>query len=141
MKDNHSTETLLPLHIKLQGLYPKDWLVGDEVSYRGMKTIISGITNLHVGLELGLNPRTWFSNDDLELIKIPRTIDDSSPEAQKRSLIGMLVGYSEVCWRTGKDGAYIHNYPEDVEGGGKFIHGSSPTHAILLALMSQEGLT
>jgi hypothetical protein len=76
------------------------------------------------------------------LIRIPLTIDDSSPEASKRSLWGMLEGrpkslssdvYGEAYTRTNTVGIkHLNSYEEYV--------GSTPEEAILKALCHQEGV-
>ncbi|MFA6358756.1 MAG: hypothetical protein WCY09_08900, partial [Candidatus Omnitrophota bacterium] len=142
---NYFTTTLLPMHITLNksGLYKRvcgDWQVGDGVSYRGLKTIVSGITGQHVGLELGVSvnaQRIWFNNNDAELIRIPRTIDDSG-----RDLWGMVdwkLFTQEMADDEGNINIYENPYIH-LDGHDAPIGSGPPTEAILKALCAQENI-
>jgi hypothetical protein len=143
MNDNHFIETLFPLHIKLQGLYKRvcgDWQVGDKCFDTERE---------QNGLVVAVDPETVdYANDDGNvwwakmsyLLRIPRTIDDSSTEAHKRSLWGMVdwdrfgIEHS-LCYGADPQLTVIHDAEND-EGMIKVT--DSPTHAILKALVSQE---
>lgn len=71
------------------------------------------------------------------LLIFPRTIDDSSPEAQKRSLWGM-VDWNR--WNIAVDGTNSITYIVNIIGKGGDIEGATPTEAILRALCAQEGV-
>ena len=128
MNAKHFQEVLLPLHIKLQGLYREkcgDWVIGDSWKYPA-----TGDVYIYSG---------WTGDPPECAIMLPRTIDDSSPEAQKRSLWGM------VDWTILQP---THAGPLywgllDLRTAGKLIptvHKGLPTEAILKALCTQEGI-
>jgi len=117
---------LIALQPKIRSILgPPVW--GDRVYYLDTKT-----------------PSTYPVNENQGYIRIPLTIDDSSEEARRRSLWGMLsetvlpketlyvgtevFGNGYECGYTTKDGFYE-----------KAI-GDTPTEAILKALLAQEGL-
>jgi hypothetical protein len=75
---------------------------------------------------------------------LPRTIDDSSEEAQKRSLWVMVNWKMFECISPQAPGGYIKIYQWNKEVGlfsDKVCSWCSPTEAILKALCSQEGVT
>jgi hypothetical protein len=75
---------------------------------------------------------------------IPRTIDDSSLEAQRRSLWEMLRGtktlydYLDIEQGLGIQGDI--GIGVSLSGGYKYFKGSSSTEVILRALCAQEGI-
>jgi hypothetical protein len=156
MNANYFTTTLLPLHIKLQGLYREkcgDWLTGDEgwVVYRGRLVWFTVIQNFAEGLLGGVLHtitedfgKVNFDNDDPALIRIPRTIDDSSPEASRRSLWGMLNGTKTLCDYHKAEQGLGQQGEIDIGVGMnseyKCFKGKTPTEAILKALCSQENI-
>lgn len=66
----------------------------------------------------------------------PLTIDDSSPEAQNRSLLGMMSGLISIENKGKGRGYYVW-----IESGEVMQHfdGATATEAILRALRAQEG--
>jgi hypothetical protein len=145
MNANHFQEVLLPLHIKLQGLYREkcgDWQIQDDIfdteyDQKGFILDAPPHSPLNSVLESGL----WIRYDltDKYLLRIPRTIDDSSEEVSKRSLERMLT----MAHRTtiSSDGtAVVELFHCGFDTGIRTIKANSPTHAILLALCAQEGI-
>lgn len=70
--------------------------------------------------------------------RIPRTIDDSSPEAQKRSLWGM-VNWNEFNFENLLDGSG-NVLAFQCKTNGDFSFKGTPTEVILRALCAQEGV-
>jgi hypothetical protein len=129
MNANYFQEVLFPMHIALNksGLYTRvrgDWQVGDEYCLPSEGTFWT-----YKGVKYD-----WLDN----ATRIPRTIDDNSPEARERSLWGMCDGIIAIedscrlkCWQVRIDtdqGSII---------SGK---GATPTEAILKVLCHQEGI-
>ena len=87
-----------------------------------------------------------FLLDTSQVIRLPLTIDDSSEEARKRSLSGMIKGGWELLKHPSKDEEYslmvspmsISNY--DAKEGNNYFEGYSSTECFLKALCAQEGL-
>jgi len=129
------------MHIKLQWLYLKkcgDWQVGDKVycrEYDSATGIVISITGTRILVNFTFTDRSRINvpfdkyANNLPLL-IPRTIDESSPEAQKRSIVEMLNGNKVL--------AYLgHNWM--LFNNDKQFFGTTPTEAILRALLAQEG--
>lgn len=157
MNINYFQEVLLPLHIKLQGLYREkcgDLRDGDTIYWNDELSILSDNDKYKIRY---LNEKIHETMP--RAVFIPRTIDDSSPEAQKRSLIGMFTPNTLIYikpvfgWAKGPSGPVeMDNTTSSIhvlhsgEWGCKIVGvddpfiGSSPTHAILKALASQEGI-
>lgn len=142
------------MHIKLQGLYRRvmgDWQYGDRFADDDGEHIIVGISKViyragttgeRTMLEydiynIGLNEILCSTQDylDDECVRIPRTIDDSSPEASKRSLIEMLDDAGRHTIE--KD---IDRYILNIEDREPWYEGVTPTECILKALIAQEGI-
>jgi hypothetical protein len=125
MKDNYFQEVLLPLHIKLQGLYREkcgNWQVGDDYFcascyYKGTYHPLD-----HQNCPEDLSCKN--------VTRLPRTIDDSSTEAQRRSLWRM------VDWERQATRAIVLHWlinPQNMKL-------EVPTESILKALIAQEGI-
>jgi len=115
MNPNYFTKTLLPLYTALQ---PKFRKVMGPILY-------SDETYEHMG------DFRHGEYHDIRTLVIPRTIDDSSPEAQKRSLWGMV---DWKRWSQSSDGSGLIRMGS--ERYKIFIEGT-PTEAILKALVAQ----
>ena len=125
MNTNYFQKVLLPLHIKLQGLYREkcgDWQVGDGV-------VIPPVPHIQylVRSEIENDYSLWNQRHKHSAIRIPRTIDDSSEEARRRSLVGMLN-------QKGKEWIIARFNMEYLPFNNRF------TEAILRALLAQEGI-
>jgi hypothetical protein len=139
MKDNYFQEVLLPLHIKLQGLYEKvcgrltsdNWKdkiycmkCEEEREYADCRADCPSMCKCE------------------SRIRLPKTIDDSSPEAQKRSLIEMLERGTTVtkllhgAFTWGRSICIVEKSGEEPQR----FDGATPTEAILRALCYQEGV-
>jgi hypothetical protein len=71
----------------------------------------------------------------IDAVRLPLTIDDSSEEAHKRSLWGMLKGGKSL----GERGDHIQLFTQAENKYHKVFTGSTPTEAILKALLHQWG--
>lgn len=137
MNANYFTETLLPMHIKLQGLYKRGcgdwWLKGDEYfDSKYNQGGVIGIGDLTVLNNMSIAKEVYDS-----YLRTPRTIDDSSEEAQKRSLWGMVDWEQWMVIHTLLNGMIeIVNRRFDVPL--RIV--ATPTEAILKALLVQEGI-
>ena len=129
MNDKYFKEVLLPVHIKLQGLYSRHsgvWEDDDKCWCRECN-------------QRGLG--SYFRHSQgcpVEPLCIPRTIDDSSPEAYNRSLMGMLDGYASISRGTSTEwtiGVWMDGKETEL-----LFNGASLTEAVLRALCSQEGI-
>jgi hypothetical protein len=135
MNANYFTTVLLPLHIKLQGLYREkcgDWRVGDE----WYQTDYSYSAECDPRGIIEDDERAYGFNEanDPNDLKIPRTIDDSSPEASKRSLWGMTKYPISMYTSVNNTWSCCQMYSTDI------YKGKTPTEAILKALIAQENL-
>lgn len=123
MKDSYFQEALLPLFQRLQPFFRErmgGWKRGDNYMVSPYCMIWT----------VGNRP---CSHKSSAAIWLPRTIDDSSPEAQKRSLWGMAVVVD----------CYYHNEEKEWRAyllSDKSGRGATPTEAILKALCQQEGV-
>jgi hypothetical protein len=130
MNANYFQEVLLPLHIKLQGLYREKCggvTYGDDF-YDPKRDMF---------FTHGIAAK--FSDGD---VFTPRTIDDSSPEASKRSLVEMCNGLVTIGKALFKDKYFATVRVEENGEYKEFVafHGASRTEAILKALIAQEGI-
>lgn len=133
--------TELDYHKALQPLYKRvmgEWQVGDRcyhefygegviVETKMFESITPFICIAFVDRVHAFNPR------DKEIFTIPLTIDDRSPEAFKRSFLGMVEGFG---------GLYLvpANNKWCCFGENFYFYGDTPTLAILKALAVQEGV-
>jgi hypothetical protein len=89
------------------------------------------VSNSNIGVSMCI------AEDYGRLIRIPRTIDDSSPEAQKRSLWGM-VDWRRFNMHLSESGEVCIN-TRLLANPLPIIWAATPTEAILKALCAQEG--
>lgn len=134
MNTNHFTETLLPMHIKLQGLYKRVCWEAIEIG-----PYIEGYCLLSRQRQLYTQCRDHcpkLSSGCEYWVALPRTIDDSSEDAQRRSLMGMLKGSFQFhnCIKAAEFKLYINKWHKEA------YKGATPTEAILRALCAQEGI-
>lgn len=95
------------------------------------------VSNSNVGVSMNI------AEDYDRLIRLPRTIDDSSEEDQKRSLAGMLNyqwALSNPCPAIGVDSYGLLLFDNKGEEEIAYYEGATPTEAILRALCAQEGV-
>jgi hypothetical protein len=80
-----------------------------------------------------------YASNHSDYIRIPLTIDDSSPEASRRSLLGMIEGFVNLHYNP-----YLKQWVIELYDG--FVlkkystNADTPTEAILKALCHQEGV-
>jgi hypothetical protein len=114
---------LLKYYIALQPFFRErmgEWRAGDRYTFLHSKEILL------------VGTRHFHSHACGEAIWLPRTIDDSNPEAQKRSLVGMLEDDYVLSESRFEDGN-ICTCTIDC----KIFEGATPTEAILRALCAQ----
>jgi len=136
MNANHFTEVLLPMHIKLQGLYRER--CGDWQQWDKYYCTIDGQIRMIYPDEEGMRLMPCCCH----VVWLPRTIDDSSPEASKRSLWGMVdweLFTQEMADGEGNINIYENPYIH-LDGQDAPIGSGTPTEAILRALCHQEGI-
>ena len=110
-----------------------EWQTGDEGWHpRHGKGTVYGNDLMYFGSGSGINP-----SRSGRIVRIPRTIDDSSLEAQKRSLWGMVdwTRWRLETWYSGQ----VRLYDDTHDGTCDFAR-HSITEAILRALCAQEGV-
>ena len=134
---------LLKLYTALQPFFReriKEWYVRSQLycdwheEYNDLPggRILTGVCSVH--------PDCFLCQ---HLLIVPRTIDDSSPEDQKRSLWGMLKW--AICLNNnGKDGSEVcvvkNEGRTEIWDGEVSFKADTPTLAILRALCAQEGV-
>jgi len=135
------TPELLKLCTVLQPLFLErrgEWQPGDSCydSISKKRGYVTEVSPNRVWINFDGVPR-YTHVDNPDLLFLPRTIDDSSPEAQKRSLLGMMSGLVSVENKGKGRGYYVW-----VESGEVMQHfdGATSTEAILRALVAQEGV-
>jgi len=147
MNANHFTEALLPLHIKLQGLYREKMLLmqeGDEfvTDCNPFVYTVDRMENSECRwLVVAKAPYKNLGYDYFQIkecIRIPRTIDDSSPEASRRSLIEMCNNF--ISLTKGSLGWVCTVYDETGVDREYLYQGATSTECILKALLHQEGI-
>lgn len=137
MNPNHFTETLLPLYTILQPKFRErmgELLKSVNDEYICPKGI--GITNRSIcSSKCKQHDEYCYKNP---FVFIPRTIDDSSEEARKRSLWGM-VDWSRFDSISNEAGVFtVRDWINDDPA--ILIKGATPTEAILRALVAQWGV-
>lgn len=132
MNPNHFTETLLPLFTALQPFFRERM---GKLQY-GDEFIVD--VGYGIGMETFFYNNNWEDQDLSDAICLPRTIDDSSEEAQKRSLWGM-VDWSRFNFENLSDGSG-NVLMFEFKSQGDFSFTGTPTEAILKALVAQEGV-
>lgn len=160
MSPNHFTEVLLPLYTALQPKFREvmeEWRVGDAY-FNGVDIWYSELNYTEYASNGHAIPHACQLPE--EFLWLPRTIDDFSEEARKRSLVEMFAPNTfvylkpvMVLWAPDESGTLeskpiddnnaIHGVHTGKWGcmitGNRLFVGATPTEAILKALAAQEG--
>ena len=133
MNHKHFAETLLPSYTALQPFFRERML---PMQYNDDFICPSqGWSIVH-----------WDDEKDTicdQCIILPHTIDDSSEEARKRSLVGMLTyqwALSNPCPAAGVDSYGLLLFDDQGKEEIAYYEGATPTEAIMKALCAQEGV-
>lgn len=142
MNPNHFTEVLLPMFAALQPFLRErmgEWREYEHAYQDDCEGIVLFMWRDDAPTINMFTPLSCYDVRRLrdDAVRLPLTIDDSSEEARGRSLWGMCVGDKRL-WKVGERhylavNMTMRDYYE--------AEGATPTHAILLALCAQEGIT